>query len=118
MAHLARLCPPDAANILNESIKLRVKVVFDSFLLNPTEIAPQVLLALKQLGTIPSNLNLLDFTFSCILSTLEWLIAMSGHFLCDDPSDECVTVPPLINHFLSSHQVLFREHMLKLSSLF
>jgi hypothetical protein len=83
VAHLARLCPPDAANILNEAIKLRVKVVFDSFLLNTTEMAPQVLIALKQ---------------------LEWLIAMSGHFLCDDPSDECVTVPPLINNFLSTHQ--------------
>jgi hypothetical protein len=83
VAHLARLCPPDAASVLNESIKLRVKVVFDSFLLNPSEMAPQVLLALKQ---------------------LEWLIAMSGHFLCDDPSDECVTVPPLINNYLSTHQ--------------
>jgi len=83
VAHLARLCPPDAANVLNEAIKLRVKVVFDSFLLNTAEMAPQVLLALKQ---------------------LEWLIAMTGHFLCDDPSDECVTVPPLINNFLSTHQ--------------
>lgn len=50
VAHLGRLCPFDAANVLNEAIKLRVKVVFDSFLLNTTEIAPQVLLALKQLG--------------------------------------------------------------------